>query len=198
MGRPSLANQRTTEILDAFEKCVGRYGLEGSSLERIAEEAGMRRSILRHYVGNREDLVRALADRVVEKYETTLTVHLESQKHRTPLKRLMSYLFPDSFRSTTESLLVIESLIAAAATDDEIQEKMKRYVQHLADRSAVLLREEFPHAGRQACWNVAWGIVSICFNQESLTPLNLEPRFARAAKKSAMVLIESLATVEKG
>ena len=38
MGRPSLTEVRTVEILDAFERCVARYGLEGSSLERIAED----------------------------------------------------------------------------------------------------------------------------------------------------------------
>ena len=53
MGRPDLTEVRTAEILDAFERCVARFGLEGSSLERDAEEAGMKRSILRHYIGNR-------------------------------------------------------------------------------------------------------------------------------------------------
>ena len=41
MGRPNLTEVRTSEILDAFERCVARFGLEGSSLERVAEEAGI-------------------------------------------------------------------------------------------------------------------------------------------------------------
>ena len=72
MGRPNLTEIRSAEILDAFERCVARYGLEESSLERVADEAGMKRSILRHYVGNREDLVQGLAERVVTKYRQNL------------------------------------------------------------------------------------------------------------------------------
>ena len=78
MGRPDLTETRTTEILDAFERCVGRYGLDGSSLERIAEEAGMKRSILRHYVGNRTDLIHALTDRVVAGYRSQLQAFMDT------------------------------------------------------------------------------------------------------------------------
>ena len=38
MPRPSVKAERTEEILDAFERCVARYGVEGSTLERIAEQ----------------------------------------------------------------------------------------------------------------------------------------------------------------
>jgi hypothetical protein len=32
----------------------GSFGLEGSTLERVAEHAGMKRSVVRHYLGNRD------------------------------------------------------------------------------------------------------------------------------------------------
>ena len=68
MGRKSLAAARREEILDAFERCVVKYGLEGSSLEQIADEAGMKRSIIRHYIGNRDELVDQLVERAVGNY----------------------------------------------------------------------------------------------------------------------------------
>ena len=71
MPRPDLTEQRTAEILDAFERCIVRHGLDGSSLEKIGEEAGMKRPILRHYVGNREALVMALAERVIDAIDAT-------------------------------------------------------------------------------------------------------------------------------
>ena len=70
MPRPSLKEQRTEEILDAFERCIHRVGLSGSSLEVIAEEAGMKRSILRHYIGNRDDILEALAARTISRYQS--------------------------------------------------------------------------------------------------------------------------------
>ncbi|MGI9303924.1 MAG: TetR family transcriptional regulator, partial [Gammaproteobacteria bacterium] len=60
MPRPSLKTQRTGEILDAFQRCIVKYGMQGASLERISEEADMGRTILRHYVGNRDDLIIAV------------------------------------------------------------------------------------------------------------------------------------------
>ena len=68
MARPSLKEVRTLEILDAFVTCVTRYGLDGSTLERISEEAGVKRPILRHYLGNREEMVALLIEHVVERF----------------------------------------------------------------------------------------------------------------------------------
>ena len=67
VGRRSLASTRRPQILRAFEACVLRYGLEGSSLERIAQEAGVRRSLIRHYFGNRNELTEALIEGVIER-----------------------------------------------------------------------------------------------------------------------------------
>ena len=192
MGRPSLAGERTEQILDAFERCVARFGLEGSSLDRIAEEADMKRSILRHYIGNRDELVLALADRVIAKYEAHFESHLQATSAFTPVKQLMSYLFPAKAVSSTESILVIESLIAAGATCPDIRKKMMGYIDRLIDRSASLLRRAYPETSNQKCWAAAYGVVSICFNQESLTPLGPPPKYLRAAKSSAEVLITSL------
>ncbi|MEM1227850.1 MAG: TetR/AcrR family transcriptional regulator [Planctomycetota bacterium] len=192
MGRPSLVAKRTTEILDAFERCVARFGIEGSSLDRIAEEARMQRSILRHYVGNREDLVRALAQRVIAKYEASFTTHLEDTGHLSPVEQLMTHLFPSKVVSTTQSLLVVEALIAASATSVDIREQMRGYVDGVIERSAGLLKREYPSASRQRCWAVAYGVVSICFNHESLSPIEPPPKYRRAAKEAARVLIQTL------
>src|SRR5215469_18291205 len=67
MGRPSLADTRRPQILRAFEDCVLKYGLEGSSLERIAQHAGVRRSLIRHYFGNKDDLAEALVAGIIER-----------------------------------------------------------------------------------------------------------------------------------
>ncbi|MEM7233345.1 MAG: helix-turn-helix domain-containing protein, partial [Planctomycetota bacterium] len=72
MPRRDLTKERTEQILDALERCVVHFGLGGTSLERIAEEAEMKRSILRHYVGNRDDLIVAMAERLAARYRRQL------------------------------------------------------------------------------------------------------------------------------
>ena len=88
MGRPSKKAERTEEIFQAFQRCVIRFGLEGSTLERIAEEAGLQRSLVRHYVGNRSELVEQLAERTIEQSNqqwTALEAHLPATGISQPL-----------------------------------------------------------------------------------------------------------------
>ena len=72
MPRRSLKEERRSQILDAFEICVARYGVEGATLERVAEEAGLARPLIRHNVGNREDLLDALLERYLESSEHSM------------------------------------------------------------------------------------------------------------------------------
>jgi len=65
MGRPSLKKERFEEILDAYEQCVARYGLAGATLEQVARQAGLARPLIRHHIGNRDDLVEALINRFI-------------------------------------------------------------------------------------------------------------------------------------
>ena len=57
MARPSLHAERKKTIMAAFTRCISKQGLEAASLDEIAKEAGMQRSLVRHFAGNREDLV---------------------------------------------------------------------------------------------------------------------------------------------
>ncbi|MEV0585321.1 TetR family transcriptional regulator [Nonomuraea sp. NPDC050310] len=39
-----------------FTRCVARYGLDGATLQRVADEAGTARGHICHHAGNREEL----------------------------------------------------------------------------------------------------------------------------------------------
>ena len=69
MPRPSLKTVRREEILEAFAFCAARFGLEGATQERIADRAGVKRSILRHYLGNRDEMTDALIDYMAVQFD---------------------------------------------------------------------------------------------------------------------------------
>lgn len=192
MGRPSLAAQRSAEILDAFGRCVAQFGLGGSSLERIAEEAGMKRSILRHYVGNRDDLILALGERVIGKYREQMAKLSELEDSDNRLALLFDYLLPKQPIGTTENLLVMEALIGGAREYDELQTMLTKYIDDLIAQVAKILRCEFLNAKPAACWSVAYGLISICFNHESLVPLDLPAKYRRGARDAAKTLMGTL------
>jgi len=192
MGRPSLAEVRKSEILDAFAHCVARYGLEGSSLERVADQAGVKRSIIRHYIGNREELVDALAERVAAQFQDHLASFVAGISEQRRVKQLLDFLFPETPIESADSILVVEALIAAGDRYPKVRRLMLGYVEHLVDQITDQLRQQHPAATQPKCWNVAYGIVGICFNQESLSPLGLPNAYLKASRKCSKMLIDSL------
>ena len=56
-GRPSNQNERYLQVMEAMVRCVARFGLDGATLERIAAEAELSRPLIRHHLGNREDML---------------------------------------------------------------------------------------------------------------------------------------------
>lgn len=192
MGRRDLTEQRTGEILDAFERCVARFGLAGSSLEMVAQEAEMKRSILRHYVGNREDLIEALAKRVMSKYRVQIDWLLENLPNKNRINALLDYLFPKKNPEAVQSMLVVEALIAASNEYPICQKMVSEYIDYLTKSICNELQETRPKSASKQCWTIAYGIVGLCFNNESLVPLDLPSKYAKASRDCAERLIATL------
>ena len=108
------------------------------------------------------------------------------------LDQLLEFLFPDKDLTSADSLLVIESLIAIGETHPRIRELMTEYVGDFVKLVSDQLQLVYPQTTSTHAWNVAYGIVCICYNHASLNPLGLAPKYGRAAKSSAQALIESL------
>ena len=94
MPRRDLSGERTEQILDAFERCIVRHGLDGSSLELVATEAGVKRSILRHYIGNRNEIVMAMANRAIERNLRSFKARVDGIAEMKRIDGLLKLLFP--------------------------------------------------------------------------------------------------------
>ena len=101
-------------------------------------------------------------------------------------------LLPSRPLGTSESILVVESLIAASEQHEEVRKRMSSYIDDVVEMVANQLRLEFPKRTKHQCWTVSYGVVCIWFNQESLGPLNLPPSYLKAARQSVRTLIETL------
>lgn len=191
MGRPSKKEERTEEILNAFYRCVARYGLEGSTLEHIAEESGLKRSLVRHFVGNRDELVSMLVDRVLEQSNQQWQGFLSSLPAEQPSTELLEGLFSDQ-HSDGEYILVIESLIFAAGRDAQLQQQMQAWMQGFTDDVEQLLKREFANASEDQLSAVSFGLISLYFNLDSLAPLGINDRYRQPARLAAKALLNSL------
>lgn len=194
MPRRDLTEERSAQILNAFERCVARLGLEGASLEKVAEEAGVKRSIIRHYIGNREDLVLALTERVAKKNQSDLESMRSYLVGTDTVEQLLDVLFPLNLGSAATEIMVFESLIAAAEKNTRIHEVMTQVVEDYVDCIADILQANYPKQDRLSCWSVANGVVSICFNFSSMAPLQLPDTHRQAGRECSRRLIETLAS----
>lgn len=190
MPRRDLTEERTSQILDALERCILKNGLEASSLEKVAEEAGVKRPIIRHYIGNREDLLLALTDRFVENDRERVMMMVNSLGEENRVEALLNMLFATSNDSNAESILIYEELILAASRQDSIREKISRSTARFVDLIAKELTGQFPDTEGHV--EVAWGIASIFYNHISLQALRLPRRISGSSRAAAERLVRSL------
>jgi len=76
MGRPNKSEEKRAQILDAFERVILRDGYAKASQRRIAEEAEVNQPMIHHYFSGSEELLEAMLNRVVERYQNALQAFL--------------------------------------------------------------------------------------------------------------------------
>ncbi|MBG0832690.1 TetR family transcriptional regulator [Planomonospora sp. ID67723] len=194
MGRPSLAGQRRKQILRAAAQSVARYGLAGSTQERIAAAAGMSRSHIRHYVGNRDELIDALWDHVITPYFDAMHAALTDRAPDAQLRALVDFLFgPQMARN--EDDLVIEALISGAMHDVRLRGRIYDSYSRLEREIAKTIREAVPGCESAESLQLAYALICMAFGHSTLAPLPFPA--SRHAGMKAMAL-QMLSALEAG
>ncbi|MEM7124687.1 MAG: TetR/AcrR family transcriptional regulator [Chloroflexota bacterium] len=194
MGRKSLAAERTEEILDAFERCILKYGLEGTSLEQVAEEAGVKRSIIRHYIGNREQVVTALIDRLMSDYEQGLTDLFTSRPQSERVSTLLDALFGEQDDDDERTSRILAEILAAG--QERYPEPLARFVtiyEAMIQQIAQALGELYPNAAAEQCHEVAFAVFALSNATEDLGWAGLDLSYTQMAHNAAKRLIDQLA-----
>lgn len=192
MGRPSLKKQRTEEILEAYEACVIRYGVEGATLERVAAKAGIARPLIRHHVGNREDLLLALSSRFrsISREQVRELVACLPETDR--VQTLIDLLFDDTYTDANMTQLG-QALLTAAADREDLAQHLRDWVGKFMDMLNSEIAAEYPDADREAVEAVVAGIMGIYFNVDSFSTLGRFDRLQEASKAAALRLLATLA-----
>ncbi len=191
MPRPSVKPERTEEILDAFEHCIARYSVEGATLERVAEQAGVARSLIRHHVGNRDALFDAFVDRYFEHAAQQIDMLFGALPASNRLSVFFQRLFDPSF-ANPHSVMVTSALFTAASHDQRLAERLQAWLSEFTGRVEALLAQETPEADALDRRDTANGIVGIYSNLESLIPLGPRPGAHRTARRVAERLVGTL------
>lgn len=192
MPRPSLKAERTKTILDAVETCVVEYGVHGTTLEKIAEVAALRRSLLRHNIGNRDAIFEMFLDRFFERSDNEVQAMLSCLPDQNRIPPLLDLLF-DDYQTTHQLALVALSLTLGAVSDTNIRERLRAWNLQFIERMSDELQRSYPTAPKKDVDTIAAGLVGIYFNAESLAPLGALQSIRQSSKEAARKLIQTLA-----
>ncbi len=193
MGRTSLAPQRKQEILDALQQCIEKHGLAGSTMARIAEQAGVQRSLISHYFGTREDLLGALFDRMLEMRSREFESYVENHSDHTRLAAGLDYLFGGPFVAGGDGLAGTGETFSLAARSEAYRERLRVMYERFARRVEQELAKACTGTTAADRRAVAYAIVCLAEQNQSLSWLGFAPRHHRYARRAAQGLVEGLA-----
>lgn len=192
MSRPSLKDQRSEQILDAYLTCVARFGLEGATQERIAAEAGVKRPLLRHYLGNKEQMISALTTYVDESFAaSTEALAVAFAEISTPVE-LVELIFSKGAASDPRLMLAWQALTASVSDHPEMRnpllESLARFLGVIADA----LQRVAPGVDGGRIRVVAQGIAAPYMGLDAMSPLCPPVEWQAELKQAACLLAASL------
>jgi AcrR family transcriptional regulator len=191
MPRPSLADTRRPQLLEAYARSLLRHGSEGATLDRIAEEAGVTRGLVRHYLGNRVEVDRALLEHIRERYVNGLRALGDGLPPRVRLTVILGAVFGGTPADPTARL--VDTLLGASADDPTLRDGLREMYLELEDLLDAELAAAYPRSDPVRRRRAAYGIVCLAGMNESLTDLGFPADRSSAAEACAELLVGSLA-----
>lgn len=192
MGRKSRAEERREELLAAFGRCIITYGLEGTSLEQIADEAGMTRSVIRHYIGNRDELVNALIEHIIAQYAG----QLEAAYATVPPDQVVAYtldrLFAGEALLDPRDTIIINVLMTAKDRYPQAKRLLVAMFEAMIESFSADLHHTYPQAPAAQCRQVAYALICMAEMHESFSWLGVDRTYTATARTAAEALIQTL------
>lgn len=193
MPRPSLAAVRREQILDALERCLTRYGLEGTSLDAVAREAGVARPVIRHYFGNRDALLAAAVQRALAAYGADLERALHALPREGRLDAFLDHLFLGEFPAHGERDRLFRALYASLE-DGTSRALLLRSYRLFEDACFAELRAAAgPDADAAALRAAAYAVLCLAEQNADCLAIGFDRSRAHAARAAADTLVRQLA-----
>ncbi|MEM6589272.1 MAG: TetR/AcrR family transcriptional regulator [Pseudomonadota bacterium] len=190
VGRPSNKEERAEQIMQALVRCVARFGIEGATLSGVAEEAGLSRPLIRHHLGNRDDMITQLQEFVLNRFNLGIDALVAALDGYDEPRAVVDILFTAEGHSDPSMTLAFAALTAHARGDDALKEGCRNIVLRLEDEIARALTPHMPD--REVAQDCAHGIIAIYFNVTAFEALDMPQNWADRARNLALLLIENL------
>ncbi|MFO0694621.1 MAG: TetR/AcrR family transcriptional regulator [Polyangiales bacterium] len=192
MGRKSLATERRAQCLDAFEECLVEHGYAGATLERVAERAGVHRTIIRHYFGGRDELVDALLARLRSRYAERYLYDDAGESPDETLAKVLDAIFVPFTSGAPTMDRVFDALYATATSDPRVLEFLRTFYRDATERLEERIASAHPHASRAELRTVTAGILALGVGHSILDTIEPVRERAKRLRVAADALLATL------
>lgn len=190
VGRPSVAEARRTQILAAFVKLLGERGLANLTLDDVAAEAGLQRTVVRHFVGNRDHLVLTATEHLIGRYTASIREAIgEEPSARTIIDHLFGREWVVSQVSEDRAL---DELFQEAARSTSTRTQLRGAYLMLANEIAAAIRRSAPTLDLPTVEDAAYEIVCLAEFNVTLQRLGFPRPRSEACRKLALEIVDKL------
>ena len=191
MARPSIAAERREEILIAFEACALRKGFAATTLADVADEAGLPRPLVRHFMGNRAEMVTGLIERMVQRasddIEDALTPEVGLQE-----EELLQIVLTRLFTDTTTNRLMIQ-LWQHSWQDTDLQQQLHDVYCHCVEQIHARLVPSDASRSR----DVAYALTALGLGNAVLRQFNVQPDSGASLLDAGRLITQLTGTTQK-
>ncbi|MAN60656.1 MAG: hypothetical protein CMI60_01790 [Parvibaculum sp.] len=191
MARAKIEEERKEQILQAFEACVIRHGLAKTTLQKVADEAGLPRSLVRYFVGNRDSMVNLLIARMIDRGEATIADAQQAGRANT-LNNLIDTVFDRTFGDETSNNVVGE-LWYLAQRDVTIRSRLADMYGRITDALVAQMTVEKIGPGMAEREDVAHALLSLAYGEASFIDVGLPKPNSISTRQLADALVRELA-----
>lgn len=191
MGRKSLKGERIQEILAAFETCLEIKGLQATTLDDIANEAGMARRMVRHYIGNREDVVNAGVEHIINKFKLIAAEVLSNSNTEERFNTALDFIFSEQFNDHP-STKHVAALLPVSLYNEDVCGAVKRIYDYFLDTLKSEIKTHKPDAAPESIQLAAYSVMSLSFGGGWMRNIGFDHKLNDQNKNIAKEIINAL------
>ncbi|MEM9151906.1 MAG: TetR/AcrR family transcriptional regulator [Cyanobacteria bacterium P01_F01_bin.3] len=191
MGRRSLAAERREDILDAFESCILERGIQGSSFQNIAQVLGMDRNIISHYFGNREALVDAMTQRIVDDFDSRMNEALENLEQSVGVIELVDAFYGQKDSIERTEILWTE-ILAYATRSETVRNRLRQSYNKMFGVVGEVLKHKYPNVPKKQLQAAVYTIATLLDRSPTFEWIGVKGSPLKSAKAAIKKVLESL------
>lgn len=183
-----MSHQRVPQILDATSRVLARWGMDGLTLEKVADEAGLSRSLVRHFVGNRDDLIASYRQRLFDRYSYDfLSAQVQDgETHASDV--VLEILFDGA--SNYDDFAAIDAIIASSHTDPALRADILTIYRGLETAIANAVRHDHPEWESRQVESTAYQVLSLAYGHWTMYALGFPDDRRDAARDAIRSLLQ--------